>query len=111
MAGGGGVSAQPTIKVLFHCGAFMMGRDPVRIHSGERMCVMDTDPASTSLRPKFEDGKPAPCFLDCPVAKRKCGYKLERCFPSDDAKIGKEWRYVIECKVCAVIDTEEEVAP
>lgn len=100
--------SEPLIKVSLHCGAFMMVRDAGGLRPGEKLCVMDTDPSSTALRPKFEDGRAAPCFLGCPVAKRKCGYKLDKCFPSDDSLIGKQWRYVIECKIASITGTAKE---
>jgi len=85
-----------------------MAKNVGNLRPGDKLCVMDTDPSSTALRPKFEDGKPAPCFLGCPVAKRKSGYKRQRCFPSDESLIGKSWRFVIDCKVASVIDTATE---
>lgn len=97
--------SEPTVKVAFHCGAFMMARDAGGLRAGDKLCVMDTDPASTSLRPKFEDERGAPCFLGCPAAKRKCGRNIERCFPSDEEQIGLRWRYVITCKIADVHDT------
>ncbi len=97
-----------TIKVSFHCGAFMMARDASGLRPGDKLCVLDSDPAATALRPKFEDGRGAPCFVGCPVAQRKCGRKIQRCFPTDDSMIGKQWRYVIDCKVSDVRDTSED---
>lgn len=100
--------SNPKVKIGFHCGAFMMARESAGLRPGDKLCVLDTDPGSTAMRPKFEAGRGAPCFLGCPVAKRKCGRKLQRCFPSDDTLIGKQWRYVIDCKIAEVRDTTNE---
>jgi len=62
-----------------------------------RLIVFDTESPTESGRPALADGTTARCFAQCPANKTKAGRKVDRCFPSDDKLIGKQWRWVVTC--------------
>ncbi len=69
--------------------------DHVRKRDGRtRLLVCDTE--GGIARPILPDGTKAHCMMGCPKI-RASGIKQERCFPSDESKTGKQWRFIVAC--------------